>query len=169
VEIPNIQIHNTTTSGLANLPTLSGAASSSAGEVPLHLTAAPAGAVDALPPKMPKLHRKLASVADEMIEIFEVKVVDEDNNRIWHPLYKWDKDARKKYRTDPSGFGQRLNAYYAVRCGEYSSDELSTKTFRALKDMGKKKYAEKYAGCNDKPEYYEACCMLHKAATGIEY
>lgn len=74
VEIPNIQIHKTTTSGSANLPTLSG-------------------------------------------------------------VYKWDKDARKKYRTDPSGFGQRLNAYYAFRCSEYSSDELSTKTFRALKDI----------------------------------
>lgn len=99
-------------------------------------------------------------MADRVIEIFEVKVVDEGNNTVWHPLRLWEEDIREKYGySDSSNFTTRLNAYYAAKCGEIRSDELINMTFTQLKKEGRKKYNEKY-GLRDGPGYFEACSYL---------
>jgi hypothetical protein len=160
----NVQFHNTTTSGLSNLPTLA-ADGPQDGCAPVHELPAPAGQVNALPRNMPAFHSGDDSMAKKVAEAFEDKVVDEENNKVWHPLWLWDADARKRFGyKDTSNFTSRLNAYFCVKCGEVGAADLNAMTFGQLKARGKAEYKKKYP--SRAKGYYEACVDMYRHNTG---
>ena len=95
---------------------------------PVYLLPPPEGEVNALPQMMPKLYEPKGdelqrSVADIVVESFEIKVIDEDAKCVWHPICMWPTNAkdRKKLGYDhAAGLNNRLKAYYAIKCGQHS-------------------------------------------------
>jgi len=159
-EPTNLQQHNTRESGLSNLPSRTAPPSDDTASTgpALHDLPAPTGDVNGLPSGMPPIRvNGTGSIAARVVEIFEEKVVDEVNNKVWHPLHLWDEDIRARYGyTDSANLTTRLNAYYAAKCGEIDSDALVRMTFTELKKEGRKYYTEKY-GVRGGPGYFKAC------------
>jgi hypothetical protein len=63
--------------------------------------------------KVPKLRRYGGGTdRDKYVECFEVKVVDEEEGKVWSPIRRWNKNAFAK---DNGVFNSRLLAYYAVK------------------------------------------------------
>lgn len=118
---------------------------------PVYLLPPPEGEVNTLPQMMPKLYEPKGdepqrSVADIVVESFEVKVIDEDAKRVWHPICMWPtkaKDRKKLGYDHAAGLNNRLKAYYAIKCGQYSDDELKNESFGSLMSLGVKAKAGK--------------------------
>ena len=109
-----------------------------------HLLPPPGGEIESLPPKMPKLYAPKEgdpprSVADAIVECFEIKVIDEAAGCTWHPIRMWPSEAKERKRLgydDATNLNNRLKAYYAVKCGKYSADELKDQSAANLMSMG---------------------------------
>lgn len=128
------------------------AAPPAAGGRPAHLLPPPEGELESrLPPKMPKLYAPKEgypqrSAADIIVECFEIKVIDEAAGRTWHPIRStwhpirmWPSMAKERKRLgydDATNLNNRLKAYYAIKCGKYSADELKDQSAANLMSMG---------------------------------
>ena len=110
----------------------------------VYLLPPPEGEVAALPPKMPKLYEPKdgeppRSVADVVVESFEIKVIDIDAKCVWHPICAWPTKAKERKNLgyeDAAGLNNRLKAYYAIKCGQYADDELKSVSFANLMALG---------------------------------
>ena len=118
---------------------------------PVYLLPPPEGEVEALPPTMPKLYEPKdgdppRSAADTVVESFEIKVIDEAANCVWHPIRMWPTKAKERKNLGydhAAGLNNRLKAYYAIKCGQYTEDELKKESFASLMAMGVKAKAGK--------------------------
>ena len=134
---------HTTYQTLAQLPASPADAPAADGRQ-AHLLPPPGGEIVSLPPKMPKLYAPKEgdpqkSVADIIVECFEIKVIDEAAGRTWHPIRMWPSEARERKRLgydDATNLNNRLKAYYAIKCGKYSTDELKDQSASNLMSMG---------------------------------
>ena len=112
----------------------------------VYLLPPPEGEVASLPPKMPRLHvpkngEPPRSVADIVVESFEIKVIDEDAKCVWHPICMWPTNAKERKNLgykDAAGLNNRLKAYYAIKCGQYTEEELKNESFANLMALGVK-------------------------------
>ena len=71
--------------------------------------------------RMPPLHTGDASTMEKVIECFEVKVVDEESNCIWHPIRMWSQNSKERKNLgycDGSNLNNRLAHIYAIKCGK---------------------------------------------------
>lgn len=113
---------------------------------PAHSLPPPDGEIESLPPKMPKLYAPKEgdpprSVADVIVECFEIKVIDEAAGRAWHPIRMWPSEAKERKRLgydDATNLNNRLKAYYAIKCGKYSDHDLKDQSAANLMSMGVK-------------------------------
>ena len=72
---------------------------------PVYLLPPPEGEVNTLPQMMPKLYEPKGdepqrSVADIVVESFEIKVIDEDAKCVWHPICMWPTKAKDRRSSD---------------------------------------------------------------------
>ena len=136
---------------------------------PVYLLPPPEGEVNALPQMMPKLYEPKdgepqRSVADIVVESFEIKVIDEAAKCVWHPICMWPTKAkdRKKlgydHATAAAGLNNRLKAYYAIKCGQYTEGELKNESFASLMALG----VQAKAGKTD--TYFDLAKNLHNSS-----
>ena len=111
----------TTYQTLAQLPASPAVDPPTADGRPAHLLPPPDGEIESLPPKMPKLYAPKEgdpprSVADVIVECFEIKVIDEAAGRTWHPIRMWPSEAKKRKRLgyDDATNLNRLKAHCAI-------------------------------------------------------
>ena len=150
--------YDTETTGFSNLPFPTAQPSAErAAEIPLHQVAPPQGAVEALPTRMPPLHTGDASTMEKVIECFEVKVVDEESNCIWHPIRMWSQNSKERknlgYR-DGSNLNNRLAAYYAIKCGKTEVSALQGMSFSKLVQTGR-------TSKDGNGTFFDACIALY--------
>lgn len=107
-----------------------------------------------LPPPRPGM-----TLAATVVEQFEDRIIDIENDEVFSPICLWTKEARKKKKV-PSSFYNRLNCYYAVKkllSGENPND--ITKSQKELINMARQAAVGQNKG--DSTDYwYETCLQL---------
>lgn len=168
IEVASLHQHNPGGTDALSVPPLNPSAEDEAAAEAAALwnQPAPVGEVNYLPSTMPDFHEGPGSTADKIVELFQDKVVDTWRNKVWHHLRMWDDKTRKTYQymyKDSDNFGNRVLAYYAIKCGAASVSELPTIT---LNNMIKKGRAERKKQYNDKgravPKYFDLGLRLFK-------
>lgn len=107
-----------------------------------------------LPPPRPGM-----TVAATVVEQFEDRIVDIENDEVFSPICLWTKEARKK-RKVPSSFYNRLNCYYAVKKLLVRENPNSiTKNQKELINMARRAAEGQNKG-NSTDYWYDTCVTL---------